>query len=436
MGVTGFRERVVALAVLIATAVVAVLVVVSHVLLSQVTDADASALAHSRAEAVAANVAERHGHVVLIEGGNEALDTVSWVYADGTLVDGIVPHGVLDRVEALAGSERSRTTTAGRYLLHAEPVRLAGHRVVAVVRVDLTPYETSERRSLTLSLVLGGISILLAGVVAHLVVRRALRVVHEMAALADDWGDHEPGRRFDLGVPRDEFGELGRTLDRLLDRVDNALADERRLTDEIAHELRTPLTVLRGEAQLAQLSGHPVTPGSVLTEVDRLDTAITTILGTARTRIDGATRCDLRAAARRAIAGRSVELAVPDDIDVAVAAELVVAVLSPLLENGLRHTRSRVWVTARVRPQGVVVDVLDDGPGFAPAEVDQVFEAGVTSGDGHGLGLAVVRRLAASAGLAVRAVADGHGRVEVTFPAPEALAQSGCVQVVRANLGA
>jgi signal transduction histidine kinase len=204
--------------------------------------------------------------------------------------------------------------------------------------------------------------------------------------------------------------------------VDNALADERRLTDEIAHELRTPLTALRGEAQLAQLSGHHVAPESVLTEVDRLNTAITTILSTARTRIDAGTRCDLRAAARQAIAGRSIELAVPANVDVAVATELVVAVLSPLLENGLQHASSRVWVTARIQPQGVVIDVLDDGPGFDPAEVDRVFEAGVTSGNGHGLGLAVVRRLAASAGVAVRAIADGHGRVEVTFPTPEAAA--------------
>ncbi|MFE2580108.1 sensor histidine kinase [Streptomyces sp. NPDC059378] len=422
MGVTGFRGRVVALAVLIATAVVAVLVVVSHVLLSQVTDADANALAHTRAEAVAANVAVRDGHVVLIESGNEALDTVSWVYADGHLIDGIVPDSVHDRVDALVGSGQSQTTTVGNHLLYAEPIRLEGHHVMTVVRVDLTPYETSEQRSLTMSLMLGGIAILLAGVVAHLVVGRALRVVHEMAALADDWGDHEPGRRFDLGVPRDEFGELGRTLDRLLDRVDNALADERRLTDEIAHELRTPLTVLRGEAQLAQLSGHHLPPESVLTEADRLNTAITTILSSARTRIDGGTRCDLRAAARQAIAGRSIELAVPADIDVAVATELVVAVLSPLLDNGLRHARSRVRVTARIESQGVVIDVLDDGPGFDPAEVDRVFEAGVTSGNGHGLGLAVVKRLAASAGVAVRAIADGHGRVEVTFPTPEAIA--------------
>ncbi|MFE2510258.1 sensor histidine kinase [Streptomyces naganishii] len=411
-----------ALAVLIATAVVAVLVVVSHVLLSRVTDADANALAHTRAEAVAANVAVRGGRVVLVESGNEALDTVAWVYADGHLVDGIVPDSVLDRVEVLAGSGQSQTTTVGRYLLHAQPVRLEGHRVVAVVRVDLTPYETSEQRSLAMALMLGGVSILLAGVVAYLMVGRALRVVHDMAALADDWGDHAPGRRFDLGVPRDEFGELGRTLDRLLDRIDKALADERRLTDEIAHELRTPLTALRGEAQLAQLSGHHVAPESVLTEVDRLNTAITTILGAARTRIDGGTRCDLGAAARQAIAGRSIELAIPADVDVAVPTGLVVAVLSPLLENGLRHARSRVWVTARIQPQDIVIDVLDDGPGFDPAEVDRVFEAGVTSGNGHGLGLAVVRRLAASAGVAVRAIADGHGRVEVTFPTPEAIA--------------
>ncbi|MCD0485549.1 HAMP domain-containing histidine kinase [Streptacidiphilus sp. ASG 303] len=418
MGVTGFRGRVVALAVVIATAVVAVLVVVSHVLLSRVTDADANALAHTRAEAAAANVTVRSGHVVLIENGSEALDTVSWVYADGHLVDGIVPRGARGRVEALVGSGQSRTTTFGRCLLYARPIRLEGHRVVAVVRVDLTPYETSEQRSLAMSLVLGGISILLAGVVARIVVGRALRVVHDMAALADDWGDHEPGRRFGLGVPRDEFGELGQTLDRLLDRVDHALADERRLTDEIAHELRTPLTVLRGEAQLTQLSGRHLAPESVLTEVDRLNSAITTILSAARTRTGGGTRCDLGAAARQAVAGRPIDLAIPAGVDVAVAAELVVAVLSPLLENGLRHADSRVRVTARIRPRAVVVDVLDDGPGFDPAEVDRVFEAGVTGGNGHGLGLAVVRRLAASAGVAVRAIADGHGRVEVTFPTP------------------
>ncbi|GHI02809.1 histidine kinase [Streptomyces cellostaticus] len=420
MAVTGFRKRVVALTVLIATTVVAVLVVVSHVLLSRVTDADAHDLARTRAEAVAANVTAKGGRVVLTENGSEALDEVAWVYADGRLIDGNVPPSLVDRVEELADSGRSQTASVGHYLLYARKVPIDGHHVMVIVRVDLTPYETSEQRSLTLSLVLGGLTILLAGGVAHLVVRRALRVVHEMAALADDWGQHEPGRRFNLGIPRDEFGELGRTLDHLLERVDNALADERRLTDEIAHELRTPLTVLRAEAQLAQLSGEPVPTEAVLGEVDRLDAAITTLLRAARARTDKGTRCNLRSAARQAIAGRAVEVAIPSEVEVAVAADVAVSLLSPLLENGLRHARSRVWITARNQGEAIVVDVLDDGPGFDPAEVDRVFEAGVTGGGGYGLGLPVVRRIAASAGVEVRAIADGRGHVEVTLPAARA----------------
>ncbi|MGW5429278.1 sensor histidine kinase [Streptomyces sp. NPDC004059] len=420
MAVTGFRKRVVALTVLIATAVVAILVVVSHVLLSRVTDADAHDLARTRAEAVAANVTAKGGRVVLTENSSEALDEVAWVYADGRLLDGNVPPSLVDRVEELADSGRSQTASVGDYLLYARKVPIDGHHAMVIVRVDLTPYETSEQRSLTLSLILGGLTILLAGGVAHIVVRRALRVVHEMAALADEWGHHEPGRRFNLGIPRDEFGELGRTLDHLLERVDNALADERRLTDEIAHELRTPLTVLRAEAQLAQLSGEPVPPEAVLSEVDRLDAAITTILRAARARTDKGTRCDLRSAARQAIAGRAVEVAFPSKVEVAVAADVAVSLLSPLLENGLRHARSRVWITARNQGEAIVVDVLDDGPGFDPADVDRVFEAGVTGGDGYGLGLPVVRRIAASAGAEVRAIADGRGHVEVTLPAARA----------------
>lgn len=417
---TGFRRSIVALTVLIATAVVAILVVVSHVLLSRVTDADAHDLARTRAEAIAANVTAVGGRVVLTENGSEALDEVAWVYAEGRLIDGNVPASVVERVEALADSGRSQTAAVDNYLLYARQVPIDGHHVMVIVRVDLTPYETSEQRGLTLSLILGALTILLAGGVAHLVVRRALRVVQEMAALADDWGHHEPGRRFNLGVPRDEFGELGRTLDHLLERVDNALADERRLTDEIAHELRTPLTVLRGEAQLAQLSGEPVPPEAVLSEVDRLDAAITTILRAARARTDEGTRCDLHSAARQAIAGRAVEVAFPAKAEVAVAADVAVSLLLPLLENGLRHARSHVWITARIQGEAIVVDVLDDGPGFDPAEVDRVFEAGVTGGGGYGLGLPVVRRIAASAGVEVRAIADGRGHVEVTLPAARA----------------
>src|SRR5262249_38217822 len=161
-------------------------------------------------------------------------------------------------------------------------------------------------------------------------------------------------------------------------------------------------------------------PEAVLSEIDRLNAAITTILRAAHARIDTGTRCDLRSAARQAIAGRAVEVAFPSKVEVAVAADVAVSLLSPLLDNGLRHGRARVWINARIQGEASVVDVLDDGRGFDPAEVDRVFEAGVTGGEGYGLGLPVVRRIAASAGVKVRAIADGRGHVEIMLPAARA----------------
>ncbi|MDX6283513.1 MAG: hypothetical protein QOH03_4584, partial [Kribbellaceae bacterium] len=208
-----------------------------------------------------------------------------------------------------------------------------------------------------------------------------------------------------------------RTFDRLLDRVSDTIADERRLTDEIAHELRTPIAVLRGEAQLAELSSLQVEPRVVLTEADRLDTAVSTILDAARSRLRGAETCRLSVALRDVTRRHDVRIDGPPEVDVAVPADVVVSVLTPLLGNAVRHARTAASLRVEKAGDSVLVHVLDDGPGFRADELERVFEAGHSTSKGHGLGLAVVRRIANATGLGVRAVADGRGHVEVRFPA-------------------
>ena len=432
MGLTGFRGRIVSLAVLTATLVVAVLVVLSHVLLTHATEADTRTLARTRAEAVAATVEVVDGKIRLIEGTGDAFDTVAWVYADGRLVDGVLHEPTADSVEQLARTPVAAFVTTPRYLLYGAPLPVQGHHVVVVVMVDLAPYESSEQRSLVMSLVLGALAIALAGVVAYVGVSRALRVVRRMSALADEWGDHDPGRRFRMGPPRDEFGELAQTFDRLLDRVSDTIADERRLTDEIAHELRTPMSVLRGEAQLAELAGTQVDPHLVRTETDRLSTAVTTLLDAARTRLPQEANCRLKAVLEQLATGARTSVAPHIRIhpgadlpprpeaglsdEVAVPAAVVSAVLAPLLDNAARHAVSHVSLHVETRSEHMLVHVLDDGPGFREEEVDDVFTPGHSRTAGHGLGLAVVRRIANASGVGVRAIADGRGHVEVSFP--------------------
>jgi signal transduction histidine kinase len=105
-----------------------------------------------------------------------------------------------------------------------------------------------------------------------------------------------------------------------------------------------------------------------------------------------------------------------EDVEVAVPADVVAAVLAPLLDNAIRHARTTVSLQVVADGNSVLVQVLDDGPGFQPDDLDRVFAPGHSGTDGHGLGLAVVRRIAKATGLGVRAVADGRGHVEVRFP--------------------
>lgn len=51
------------------------------------------------------------------------------------------------------------------------------------------------------------------------------------------------GGRFVLQGPRDEIKDLADTFDAFLDRIDTAMAAERRFVANASHELRTPLAV-------------------------------------------------------------------------------------------------------------------------------------------------------------------------------------------------
>jgi signal transduction histidine kinase len=413
------RGRLVAGTVLVALVVVAILVALSQLFLARASANDSRALARARAAGVAATVRSRAGHLVVLEGVTDVLDRTAWVFDDdGHLLDGSLPSDLVAPSTQLARGGRTAYWTSGHRLLYAEPIAIAGQHAVVVATVDRTPYERSESRTLWAMIALGALTVALAGVVAREVARRSLAVVRRMSLNADAWQEHDLDRRFDLGPPRDEISALGQTLDRMLDRIGAVLAAERRLTDEIAHELRNPLMVVRGEAQLTQLSGGGLrrdAAEAIIEAADRMEGAIRTLLDAARARDLGEGRCALAPAVRRA-AHPDVAVEVPEGLAVAVPEALLRAIVGPLLDNARRYARSSVTVRAEASGAVVELRVLDDGPGIPPDDLEAVFQPGWSRGGGHGLGLAVVRRLAGAAGVDVRAVGTGHGEFVVVLP--------------------
>jgi two-component system OmpR family sensor kinase len=413
------RARMAATALMVSTLTAALLVVGVALLLNRSNDSDVRSRLDARVSAAAATVVNGPHGVRVLDQRSRLLDQNVWIFdASGTLIDGRLTEPDLARtVTDLGKSADAQQITIGDISYLSRPVRREGARVATVVAIeDHEPYERSERSAIWLSIGLGAATVAIATGAAWMAATRSLRQVQAMADLADDWREHDVGRRFDPGEGGDEIAHLGRTLDDLLDRIVDALSAERRLTDEIAHELRTPLAVVLAEADLArehasldQREGIDAIHAAAMRMRDSIDT----MLSVARAHASGADRSTVG----ELMGALELPPTAYDATTLAAPVPPLVAAIRPLLENAARHGPGVPRVEVSRDGRTVVIAVLDDGDGVSAADVERIFEPGHTTRDGgSGLGLSLARRMVRTVGGDVVACPGPGGRFEVRVP--------------------
>jgi signal transduction histidine kinase len=396
-----------------------------NVLLTNSLNGDADAVLRAKADAQLATVGARDGRVVVSEGNqDQALDREAWVFAGGRAISRPRASVASDRAAAMLAAARRPMTLAGPdgLRLRAQPAYGENGAQIAtvVVGISLRPYEESERVARIGTIALGIFVVFAGALIAWRAVGAGLRPVARMAHQAAGYSEHELSHRFGLGPPRDELTTLAATLDGLLDRLEASLRREQRLTAEIAHELRTPLSGIRAEAELAAQADavdddSRASLATIVSEVDHMDAVIGALLRSAGGLGPDAATCELRPAIASAVdsagaaaAEQGVALGIAEPFEtcrVGAEAAFVAQLLSPLLDNALRHAATAVRITAvATEDHAVRVCIHDDGPGIAEHDADAVFEPGwqTPGGSGAGLGLALARRLARSLGGEVR----------------------------------
>ncbi|MFG2378100.1 sensor histidine kinase [Streptomyces sp. NPDC048504] len=377
----------------------------------------------TRAAAVATTVDTSGATVRVLETSHDdLLDANVWIYSGRRLLEQPPAAGPLTRVaDALAarGGQRCLTTTVRRPLrLCSHPVPGAGGRATVVTALDLSPYRSSADTLLLGSLALDVVMLACTYALTRLAVGRALRPVRTMTDQATQWSATASEERFGSMRHPAELARLGGSLDALLDRIRTLLRHERRLTGELSHELRTPLS--RIIAELDWWRARPRTADQtrathqvIADAAESMRSICDTLLDDAR---DGALTAPGTAEVLPVLRGLAEVPYAPGHLTVTVAGPHLVAgvppallerIVSPLLGNACRYAESVVTVRAYRAPDGapdgVRVDIVDDGPGVPPPFAGQLFEPGrrADPGDGHGgagLGLPLARRLARSAG--------------------------------------
>ena len=221
---------------------------------------------------------------------------------------------------------------------------------------------------------------------------------------------------------------LGASFNAMAERLDRSRDDRRALLADVTHELRTPLTVIAGGLE-AMLDGvHPMDEDHVspilaeATVMDRLLDDLRTIslaeagaLPLHREPVDLVElAADVLSSQRTVADARRVELtalAGDHEVEADVDPVRVREILVNLVANALRHTQADGRVTIEVRASGAdaVLAVVDTGEGIAPEELDRVFDRFHRRSDsgGSGLGLTIVRDLAAAHGGSVEVESEG-----------------------------
>ena len=275
---------------------------------------------------------------------------------------------------------------------------------------------------------------------------RMLRPVREITRRTRSISAGNLHERLALAGPQDEFTELGDTLDQLFARLQRSFDAQRRFVANASHELRTPLTVERTLLQvaLADPDASAATLRATCEELlatgreqERLLEAMLT-LAASESGIAQREPVDLADVAANVLETprpqiKAAGLSVTSELSPAATTgdpDLLERMLANLVDNAVQHNlpAGTVHVRTGVSDGQPFAEVTNSGMVIAPDEVPVLFEPfrrlgqqRVGDSGRQGLGLSIVRAIAAAHDATVDATPGPNGglTVVVTFPPPD-----------------
>ncbi len=316
---------------------------------------------------------------------------------------------------------RSVTIDGRPYLIEDRLLRSGVFSVVVHVAESLDELNRTfaqTSRTIALILIVGAILVVALSIA---VAGRALAPIERLSRGMREIGSE----RLDLRLPGaqrgDEIGELTRSFNDLLARLQEAFARERQFISDASHELKTPLTSINSNAQLLLRWGDrdETIRRESLETIQRESAALAEMVN-GMLMLAKADRGDtipkepvsLSLVAREAlrnVAPRAAEkhlalnFAAPNPSPIIEGdAHLLRQLVSNLLDNAIKFTSvGSVSVHIDEDENTAWIDVTDTGPGVPEEELAHIFErfyradkARSRDVPGTGLGLAIVRSVA------------------------------------------
>lgn len=277
----------------------------------------------------------------------------------------------------------------------------------------LESYRETFSTTFLLILILGGIG-------AHLIARRAMGGVREVTAAAARIASGDLDQPISSGNRGEEIEALAAMFNTMQQRISDLINELKGVINNVAHDLRMPITRMRGAAETtltrdADLKSYRDMAVTVIEESDRLVGQINTILELAE--IDAGLKVmPMEQVDLARVVNMAVELYQPaaEDRKISLAVQIqkrpffvtgninsLQRLLANLFDNAIKFTPSGGKITIALTSEGRygVLSVADNGPGIPQQDRERIFDRfyrgdASRSISGNGLGLALVKSIA------------------------------------------
>ena len=255
--------------------------------------------------------------------------------------------------------------------------------------------------------------------ISQFIAGKILQPIGKMQELAVQISEKNLNKRIPVGPEQDEFNELGRTINKMLDRLQNSFITQRTFLFDTSHELKTPLTTMRLTIDeiCSDTENLPASKAETLftlkNQVLRMERLVKDLLSLSSletlTGIDPKTvnlgdfLSSLITDYHFIAAAQNVKIKVQlsDKLILQGSPEKLTRAFSNLLDNAIKYNvdGGRVEVISYQLKNNLDIKIGNTGPGVAETEINKVFDqfyrveqSRSLQHGGYGLGLAIVKK--------------------------------------------
>jgi signal transduction histidine kinase len=275
---------------------------------------------------------------------------------------------------------------------------------------------------------------------------RAIKPISEVIKQVDQLSPKSLEQRLKTGDSEDEIGKMVLTINRLLERIENAFKLQKTFIANVSHELKNPLTKISSQLEVSLLNERKIedykqTIASVLEDTQDLAAITESLLELNKISISdyqasfSILRIDeimweSRSLTQKLNAAYKVIIDtqfMPDNeelLQIKGDEKLVLTALKNLIENGCKFsTNKQAYVSLQIVEQTIEVKIKNEGKGIPEADIPYIFQPffraeNTAASKGYGIGLSLVERIVNlhQGSISVESEQNGWTEFTVKFP--------------------